>query len=270
MIRSLLVDDCIDAGKEFNAGGARYNWSVVNVGGLANVADSLAAIRELLYEQAMVSPSELLGAMRRNFAGDEGLRQAIRAAPSSATTTTAWTLWRAMWGISCWRRIRATRAGAAGIFSRLPAVRDVRGSGREPAGQPRRPRRGRGHCRLDRPASGSRPQRPDRDAQVGGQARPRGWPGHARVLNLRLAAGMFQGAAGRQAVIDLVRGFFDLGGMQLQVSVIDQDVLRDAMAHPDRHENLIVRIGGYSEYFNRLGPDLQRTVLERTEHQVVH
>jgi formate C-acetyltransferase len=54
--------------------------------------------------------------------------------------------------------------------------------------------------------------------------------------------------------------------MQLQVNVVDQQVLRDAIAHPERHRDLIVRVGGYSEYFHRLSPDLQRTVLERTEH----
>ncbi len=54
--------------------------------------------------------------------------------------------------------------------------------------------------------------------------------------------------------------------MQLQINVIDQAVLEDAIAHPERHQNLIVRIGGYSEYFNRLSPELKQTLLERTEH----
>ncbi len=269
MIRSLLVDDCIDAGKEFNAGGARYNWSVVNVGGLANVADSLAAIRELLYEQAMVSPSELLGAMRRNFAGDEGLRQAIalpqvrqRRRPRGRSGGRCGEF-RAGgdFADACWRGghflpgclLFVTYAGAG---ANLPASPDGRGEG-EAIADSIGPHQGR-----DRKGPTAMLKSVARLDHAGGLG--------TLVLNLRLAAGMFQGAAGRQAVIDLVRGFFDLGGMQLQVSVIDQDVLRDAMAHPDRHENLIVRIGGYSEYFNRLGPDLQRTVLERTEHQVVH
>ena len=62
------------------------------------------------------------------------------------------------------------------------------------------------------------------------------------------------------------RTYFDMGGMQLQVNVVDQAVLQDAVAHPENHEDLIVRIGGYSEYFNRLSPELKQTVLERTEH----
>ena len=56
------------------------------------------------------------------------------------------------------------------------------------------------------------------------------------------------------------------GGMQLQVSCLSREEIQDAMIHPERHESLVVRIGGFSEYFNRLSPELKQTVLERTEH----
>ena len=64
----------------------------------------------------------------------------------------------------------------------------------------------------------------------------------------------------------LVKGFFDMGGMQLQVTSASREELLDALEHPEKHENLIVRIGGYSEYFNRLTPALKQTVIERTEY----
>ena len=64
----------------------------------------------------------------------------------------------------------------------------------------------------------------------------------------------------------LVQTFFDKGGMQLQVSCLSREEMLDAMEHPEKHENLIVRIGGFSEYFNRLSPALKQTVLERTEY----
>ena len=54
--------------------------------------------------------------------------------------------------------------------------------------------------------------------------------------------------------------------MQLQVSCLSRDEIVDAIAHPEKHENLVVRIGGYSEYFNRLSPELKQSVLERTEY----
>ena len=54
--------------------------------------------------------------------------------------------------------------------------------------------------------------------------------------------------------------------MQLQINVVDQAILREAVDHPERYPDLIVRVGGYSEYFSRLSPELRATVLERTEH----
>jgi formate C-acetyltransferase len=57
-----------------------------------------------------------------------------------------------------------------------------------------------------------------------------------------------------------------LGGLQIQISVADQAVLQDAIEHPDRHEDLIVRVGGFSAYFNSLSPELKLAVLDRTEH----
>ena len=86
------------------------------------------------------------------------------------------------------------------------------------------------------------------------------------VLNVRFSKRLFGDPRGREKIRHLIRTFFDLGGMQIQVNVVDQAVLRDAIAHPQRHEDLIVRIGGYSTYFNRLSAELKQTMLERTEH----
>jgi formate C-acetyltransferase len=86
------------------------------------------------------------------------------------------------------------------------------------------------------------------------------------VLNIRFSRGLFDSAGGRQAIRDLVETYFDLGGLQMQISVVDQAVLRDAIAHPERHEDLIVRVGGFSAHFNSLSQDLKLAVLERTEH----
>ena len=59
-----------------------------------------------------------------------------------------------------------------------------------------------------------------------------------------------------------------MGGMQLQVSLLDQAELEDALVHPERHEDLIVRIGGYSVHFNRLSPELKQEVIKRTAYTV--
>lgn len=80
------------------------------------------------------------------------------------------------------------------------------------------------------------------------------------VLNIRVQKSFL-----KKALKPLVQGYFKQGGMQVQISCISSDEIRAAMARPEEHQNLIVRIGGYSEYFTRLSPELQQTVLERTE-----
>lgn len=67
---------------------------------------------------------------------------------------------------------------------------------------------------------------------------------------------------------DWCRAFLSRGGMQIQVSCLSLEDMLDALEHPERHENLMVRIGGYSEYFNRLSDDLKKEVIKRTEHSL--
>jgi formate C-acetyltransferase len=83
---------------------------------------------------------------------------------------------------------------------------------------------------------------------------------------MRLAKRFFRSGEERAKLRNLIETFFELGGLQLQLSVVDRAELEDALEHPERHGDLIVRIGGYSEYFTRLSPELQRSVLERTEY----
>jgi len=86
------------------------------------------------------------------------------------------------------------------------------------------------------------------------------------VVNARFSKSFFKSPEERAKLKDLIRTYFQLGGMQIQINVVDQATLREAIQHPEWHEDLIVRIGGYSEYFNRLSPALKQSVLERTEH----
>ena len=64
----------------------------------------------------------------------------------------------------------------------------------------------------------------------------------------------------------LIRSYFEMGGLQLQINVIDQATLEDAVRHPERYGDLVVRVGGYSEYWSRLSPALRESILLRTEH----
>jgi len=88
------------------------------------------------------------------------------------------------------------------------------------------------------------------------------------VINLRLQKQMLTQVEGLRQTANLVRAYFAKGGLQVQISVVSKDDMLAARRNPEKHGDLIVRIGGYSEYFTRLSADLQDSVIERTEHGV--
>ena len=88
------------------------------------------------------------------------------------------------------------------------------------------------------------------------------------VLNVRLHRSLAASRTKRKLLKALLRGFFEQGGLQLQPTLIDQETLKKAYENPAAHPELIVRIGGYSEYYNRLSRELQFEVLKRTEHMI--
>jgi formate C-acetyltransferase len=265
-MRTLLIDDCIDRGVEFHAGGARYNWSVINIAGLANVADSLAAIREVVFEEHEKTGAELLDILRRNFGGDEPFRLRLTRCPrfgndDPRVDTIAADIAEHVFGEflkhrpwrggrflpSCIMFVTYADAGA-----RVGATPDGRRAG-EPIADSIGPVQGR--------------DRSGPTAMLRSVARlPHHLAPGTPVLNIRFAKKLFGSAEERRCLRDLIRTYFDLGGLQIQINVVDQAVLLDAIAHPERHGDLIVRVGGYSARFNDLPLDLKRSILERTEH----
>ncbi len=265
-MRSLLIDNCIDGGEEYNAGGARYNWSVINVAGLANVVDSLSAIRTLVFEQGEISGAELLAAMREDFVGYEILLRRIQGCPrfgndqpnvDALAADLSEMVFREFQRYAPWRGgkflpgcLMFTTYARSG--ERVSATPDGRLAG-EPIADSAGPVQGR-----DRSGPTAMLNSVTRLAQSLA-------PG-TLVVNARFARPMFDSREQRNRLKGLIRTYFQKGGMQIQINVVDQAVLKDAILHPERHEDLIVRIGGYSEYFNRLSPALKASVLERTEH----
>ena len=265
-MRSLLIDDCIDNGHEFNAGGARYNWSVINVAGLANAIDSLASVREVVFEKKEKTGAELLKILQNNYEGDEAFRRRLSHCPrfgnddaraDEIATDISDFVFREFLRYAPWRGGKflasclmfVTYAGAGEPVAATP---DGRFAG-EPLADSAGPYQGR--------------DKNGPTAMLKSVATiPHYLAPGTLVVNARFTKDFFTTDDGRANMQDLVRTYFDMGGMQLQINVIDQAVLRDAIAHPEEYEDLIIRVGGYSEYFNRLSPALKQTVLERTEH----
>jgi len=267
VLRSLLIDDCIDNAREYNAGGARYNWCVVNVMGLANAIDSLAAVREVVYERREIAPEDLIRALEANFAGHEAIRKRLETCPR--------------FGNDDPRADDLAESLSGFVFDELRMYAPWRGGRYLPSclmfvtyamfGKP-----------VGATPDGRRAGAPIADSAGAMQGRDRSGPtallhSVARirhhlapgtlVVNIRLAKSFLKTRASRRKLRELVETYFALGGLQLQINVVDQKTLRDAYEHPENYGDLIIRVGGYSEYWQHLDDDLRRSILERIEHE---
>jgi formate C-acetyltransferase len=261
-----LIEDCLERGIEYNAGGARYNWSVINVGGIGNVVDSLAALREVVFETREVSGETMWEALAADYRGYAWLRQRLSRCPrygnddpavdslAAELSSTVFaefarhTPWRGGRFLpACLMFVRYAEAGKG-----LMATPDGRH-----AGQPIADSAG--------PVAGRDRHGPTAMMRSVSRLDMRHAPG-TLVVNMRLSRAMLEGAEARAKARDLIRAYFGLGSMQLQVNVVDQETLRAAVADPESYADLVVRVAGYSEYWSRLTPELRHSILERTVH----
>ena len=258
VVRTLLVKDCLDTLTEFNAGGARYVHSVINIAGVINVIDSLNVIRELIFEKAKYTPEEFLSLMDardpqflddakkcRSYGNDDDIADAVGTMLISDITD-------AFDQRKCYPRGKFypvsnqfTTYTSAG--KNIPATPDGRA-----ANAPLCDSLGAIHGNDYKGATAL-----FNSVSKLGLHKIIGTP----ITNIRLSKKHLP-----LVLKPLVCAFFEKGGMQLQVSCISREEIIDAMANPEKYQSLVVRVGGFSEYFNRLSPELQQTILERTEH----
>jgi pyruvate-formate lyase len=269
-IRTLFIDDCLERGVEYNAGGARYNGSVVNVGGLANAANSLFVIRQAFAGRFGAAPAELAGLLADDWRGHDDLRAQAAALDkygNGCAEVDALAATLAGWAFD---RITARRCRRAGGFY-LPACLmfvTFANEGRDVDATPDGRRRSTPVADSIGPMQGTDLRGPTAMLQSVA-ALPQHKGIGTLVLNLRLPRELFIDPAARARLKGLIRAYFDLGGLQIQFTVVDERALADAMQHPEKYESLVVRIGGYTEYFNRLPQELKEEVLKRTAHAVV-
>lgn len=257
-VRTLFVDDCIDNQLDFNKGGARYYWSVINVSGMINVIDSLLVIRELIYERNEYDAKSFIKALDSR---DNMFLKKARQCPcygvdndkaDDLATDFANRIYDGFKQQKCYPRgdffpvsnqfITYDYAGAD--VSATPDGRDK--------GEPLCDSLGAVHGKDTRGPT----------ALLNSVAklplyRVLGTP----VMNLRIKKEHM-----KSTLKPLVTGFFEKGGMQLQINCVSREDMLDALENPEKHENLIVRIGGYSEYFNHLSHALKLDVIKRNEY----
>lgn len=255
-MRTLLIDDCIEKERDFTDGGARYSWSVINLAGLINVVDSMLVIEHLVFKDGKMSGLELLERMdkgetflgytnipRHGTDSEEANAMASRVTGDVCSAFEGETPWlggkflpasiQFTTYIGEGKKLGATPDGRTSGAPLCDSVGAIHGNDKEGI-----------TALLNSAASLCQSKMP-------------GTP----VLNIKLDA-----SKAIDYLKPLVKGYFEKGGMQMQVTCVNRDDLIDAVKHPENHQNLIIRIGGYSEYFTRLSPELQQTVIERTSY----
>jgi len=265
-IRSLFTDDCIDRGVDYHAGGARYNWSVVSVGGIANAADSLQALREVVFDGKEIAPAEMVEILRKNFEGHEDVRLRVQQCARFGNDDERVDALAARVAELTFRKFLSLRCERGGRF--VPGCVMLEwyvwwgdGVGALPDGR-----------LADEPIADSAGPYQGRDrsgptAMLTSVARlPQHLAPGTLVLNARFSKNLFRDQESMAKLRTLVQTYFRMGGLQLQVNVIDQETLIKAMEHPESYAGLIVRIGGYSAYWRNLTESARLAVLQRSEH----
>jgi formate C-acetyltransferase len=263
---SVLIEDCIKNGKDYVAGGARYNTSYVQGVGLGTVTDSLAAIKHHVFDHATCTLPSLLAALADDFAGHEELHRLLLFDTPKYGNDDDRADDRAVEVFNMYHDIitghRSPR-GATYRVNMLPTTCHVYfGSvtGATPDGR-----------RARRPLSeGISPVQGSDTAGPTAVTRSAAKIDHLRtggtLLNLKFTPSILDDEEGREALVKLVRAYFRADGHHVQFNVVTAETLRDARRHPERYRDLIVRVAGYSDYFNDLGADLQEEIILRSEH----
>jgi formate C-acetyltransferase len=263
---SVLIDDCIATGRDYNAGGARYNNSYVQGVGIGSVTDSLAAIREVVYEDGRRTLPELVGALDADFAGEEILRQELlhRTHKYGNDDDYADDLMREVFE-AFYAGVEGRPNGKGGVhrIQMLPTTSHIYfGSviGAMPDGRTA----GRPLSEGISPVQGADRHGPT--AVLNSAAKMDHVRTGGTLLNQKLAPSLLATDEDVAKIGALVRGYFRQGGHHVQFNVVRRETLREAQADPDSHRDLIVRVAGYSDYFCDLSPELQDEIIARTEH----
>ncbi|MCL1792887.1 MAG: hypothetical protein FWG34_03365 [Oscillospiraceae bacterium] len=265
---SCFVGDCLKKGLDIEWGGARYNWIMPSFVGLANLADSLNVIDDLVFSSKRLTLGEMAKMLLGNFEGYESIRAYIqnRVPKYGNDDDCADGLiaelsekiaefcegyencrgGRLVPSLFCW--IMHDHLGTQTIASpdgRLAGFPLGDGSG---------------------PAQGSEKNGPT--ASILSSTK---WDHHKFIggiaVNMKFSKKSFGGDS-KKKLLTLVKTFMERGGFELQINVTDKETLEKARSNPELYNDLVVRIGGYSDYFTRLSKSMQEEIILRSEHEI--
>jgi trans-4-hydroxy-L-proline dehydratase len=263
---SLLVEDCILSGKDYNDGGARYNTSYIQGVGLGSLTDILTSIRFNIYDRKNFTWDELIKATDADFKGFEHMQHDLIYDTPKYGNDDDYADQHAVSVFEIYYDSvngRPDSRGGVHRINMLPTTSHVYfGSviGATPDGRKAFKPLSEGIS----PSQGVDKEGPTSVIKSASKI------DHLRtggtLLNQKFSPQFFEDEESYNCLTALIRSYFALDGHHIQFNVINAATLKDAQKHPELYRDLIVRVAGYSDYFNDLGEDLQNEIILRTEH----
>ncbi len=268
-VNSILTQGCLESGKDVTWGGGLYDYTSVQAAGLADTGDSLYALKRVVFDERRFSLPEFVDILKSDFAGHEPLRVELASKfpryGNGESEVDAMTQVAADAYADAVIAHKNSRGGQyiPGFYSMTCHIGFGRKTGALPDGRHAGVRLSNGLA----PADGTERQGPTAVLRSAASLDSSKW-GNCYALNMKFHKGLVQGETGVRALASIFRNYFDQGGMQVQVNVLDAGVLKAAKEDPALYPDLVVRVAGYCVYFNDLQPAAKDEIIERTAHGI--
>lgn len=262
---SVLIEDCIRNGKDYMCGGARYNSSYVQGVGLGSITDMLTALRYHVYDKKTIAMETMEKALANDFKGFEELQYQLVYHTPKYGNDDDYADEQEVQVFDMYYDVLSGHKSPRGADYRvnmLPTTCHVyfgKVTGATPDGRNAWKVLSEGISPVQR-ADTNGPTAVIRSAAKIDHIKTGG-----TLLNQKFTPSLLSTEEGCNNLVHLIRAYFRMDGHHIQFNVVDADTLREAQKHPEDYRDLIVRVAGYSDYFNDLGEDLQNEIICRTE-----
>lgn len=263
---SLYIDDCIEKGKDYYSGGARYNTTYIQCTGLGTITDCFTTLKKHVFEDKRYTMEEMLDACASNWENGEKMRQYIRnhtpffGNDDAYADTIAVRVYDDL--VKAIEGRPNTRGGKTQLNMLSTTCHNYFGSvcGATPNGR-------FAHFAISdgtSPAHGSDSHGPT--AVIKSLGKLDQTKSGGTLLNVRFVPQLLKRDEDQRKLASLIRTYFKFGGHHIQFNIVDTATLHDAQKHPEEYRDLLVRVAGYSDYFNDMTEQLQNEIIARTEN----
>lgn len=266
---SIMLDDCVERGKDVTSGGAKYNWCGPCLTGPATLGNALYAVKKAVFEEQKYTMAELIDALDNDFNGQEVMRQYLinhiekygnDEDDVDRMTHYATSVW--MEAISHYETYRGGpfTSSYAPVSGYVPLGHNT---GATPDGRHARQPLSDGVS----PSAGTDINGPTAAFNSVVKLDHMQYP-NGLLYNFKLNTSTVRSQEGMKKFVSLVKSYIDMKGMQIQINVVDKETLIAAQNDPDAYRDLVVRVAGYSAFFTELSKEVQDSIISRTEHGV--